>query len=402
MQNVLARNVVRPDVDVDLVARAGAMVQTLRERHAETDLAGKAPASTHAELGEAGMFSLTVPRIYGGHQVDTTLYKDVVSELGRGDAGVAWAVSLVNACNWMGAALYPKHVADEIFDKPDARCAGVFSSRACKARKAPGGIFIEKGMWFFNSGVYHAQWDLLGVPMFDDAGEPTGPGIAVLPISDVNILHDWDTMGLRGSGSSNVSVENVFVPDERIVALKACNEGTALTQFADDAAYRTAFAPLMMTILSFPVLGAGMHMLEEFMATLPKRDIKLTPYTKQAEAVATHLQIAEASAMIEGAKTIIAKACADMDRWARRLENMPLIERAASNRDVVFADQLLWRATDLLATSSGGSFARKGGTLNRIWGDIKVGTMHPFVSVPSNYENYGRIAAGIDGLIMPI
>ena len=106
--------------------------------------------------------------------------------------------------------------------------------------------------------------------------------------------------------------------------------------------------------------------------------------------------------MIDAADTIISKACANMDSWAERLENMPLLERAASNRDVVFADQLLWKAADLLATSSGGSFARRGGTLNRIWGDVKVGTMHPFVSVPSNYENYGRIAAGIDGLIMPI
>jgi hypothetical protein len=53
-------------------------------------------------------------------------------------------------------------------------------------------------MWFFNSGVYRAQWNLLGVPMFDGAGEAMGLGIAALPISDVNILQDWDTMALRG------------------------------------------------------------------------------------------------------------------------------------------------------------------------------------------------------------
>ena len=273
---------------------------------------------------------------------------ETVSQLGRGDAGVAWAVSLVNACNWMAAGLYPKHVSDEVFDKPNARCAGVFSARGCKARPVAGGILVEKGMWFFNSGVYHAQWDLLGVPMFDKSGEPIGPGVALVPMRDVKILNDWDTIGLRGSGSSNVSMENVFIPDERIVPIAGCNEGTVTGGFPDEDSYHTAFAPLMVAILTFPVLGGGMHMLEEFIETLPKRDIKLTPYTKQAEAVATQYTLAEASAKIDAAKAIIANACREMDLWAAKHENMPLIDRARITRDSAYSDKLVWEAVDAL------------------------------------------------------
>ena len=361
-------------------------MERLRNRHAETDLLSKATDETSSELEAAGLFKLTVPRAYGGLETSITTWMEAVAELGRGDGGVAWAVTLVNACNWMAAGLYPRNVADEVFADPNTRVAGVFSPRGVKARRADGGIVVEKGIWFFNSGVYHAQWDLLGVPMFDEPGESIGPGIALVPMSDVKILNDWDTIGLRGSGSSNVTMENVFVPNERIVGLMPATTGLQPRTFPDASLYRTAFAPLMVGILAFPVLGMGLHIIEEFVETLPKRDIKLTPYTKAGEAVVTQVQIAQASAKVHAAQCVMAKACAEMDAWAARGEYMPVHDRARICRDTAFSDQLVWEAADIIADAGGGSFARRGNTLSRVWADIKVATQHPFVSLTSNYE----------------
>jgi 3-hydroxy-9,10-secoandrosta-1,3,5(10)-triene-9,17-dione monooxygenase len=389
-------------LEQDVVGRARSLVERLRSRHAETDRISKATDETSAELESAGLFKLTVPCAYGGLETSITTWMEAVAELGRGDGGVAWAVTLVNACNWMAAGLYPRNVADEVFANPNARVAGVFSSRGVKARRASGGIVVEKGIWFFNSGVYHAQWDLLGVPMFNEAGESIGPAIALVPMSDVKILNDWDTIGLRGSGSSNVTMENVFIPDERIVGLFASTNGQQPRTFPDASLYRTAFAPLMVGILSFPVLGMGLHIIEDFLETLPKRDIKLTPYTKAGEAVVTQVQIAQASAKVHAAQCVMAKACADMDAWAARGEYMPLLDRARICRDTAASDQLVWEAADVIADAGGGSFARRGNTLSRVWGDIKVATQHPFVSLTSNFEMYGRLMAGIDPLLMPV
>ncbi|HZZ04919.1 acyl-CoA dehydrogenase family protein, partial [Paraburkholderia sp.] len=299
-----------------VVQRAQSLIPLLRSRHAETDSIAKVPSDIAEQLEAAGLFSMSLPRVYGGLQTSISTWKDAVTEIGRGDGGVAWAVTLINACNWMAAGLFPKSVTDEVFSKPNTRVSGVFSARGVKAHRVDGGIVVEKGMWFFNSGVYHAHWDLLGVPMFNEAGESIGPGIALVPMSDVKILNDWDTIGLRGSGSSNVSMENVFIPDERIVGLAASTEGRQQGAFQDQPLYHTAFAPLMVSILSFPVLGMGTQMLEEFLTSLPKRDIKLTPYTKQGEAVVTHVQVAQASGRIDAAKALMSKACSDMDAWA--------------------------------------------------------------------------------------
>ncbi|MBN9083203.1 MAG: hypothetical protein BGP04_03265 [Rhizobiales bacterium 62-17] len=386
----------------DVVAWARDFVPDLRAAQAESDRLGRPPEHVVDKLKRAGVYALTVPRAYGGLQADISTWMRTVTELGRGDGGVAWAVTLVTACNWMAAGLYPKHVADKVFAKPGACVAGVFSNRAVKAHRVDGGIVVDKGMWFFNSGVYQADWNLLGVPMFSEAGEPIGPGIALVPMSDVTILNDWDPIGIRGSGSSNVSMENVFIPDDHIVGLFACNEGRQPRTFPNEALYRSAFAPLMVAILTFPVLGLGLHMLEEFLRTLPKRDIKLTPYTKAGEAAVTHLQLGEASAKIDAACTIVEKLCREIDACAATGEYMKQVQRAALCRDSAFADQLVWQAVDLLADASGGSFSRIGNTVNRIWQDVKVGTAHPFINLASNYELYGRMMAGVEPPLMPV
>lgn len=391
-----------PDVSVDLVERARAFVPALREARVEIDEIARPPEALARQMKDAGIYSMTVPREYGGLQTSLDTWRQVVTEIGRGDAGVAWGLTLNTACCWMAANLYPKHVSEEIFAKPGTILAGVFSGRAVKARRADGGIIVEKGMWFFNSGVYQADWDLLGVPMFDEAGEPIGPGVAAVPMSDVKNLHDWDPSGLRGSGSTNVAMEDVFIPDERIVSLMGCNRGEVKPTYPHDPLYNAAFGPLMVAILAFPVIGVAKHIMENFLATVGKRDIKLTPYTNQAEAPITHLQTGEISAMFDTAETIVINAVQRLEQWGASGRFMPTDERARINRDIAFADRMVWNAATKLSEAGGGSFSSNKNIANRLWQDARVATMHPFVNPSSNFENYGRILCGIDELLMQV
>jgi 3-hydroxy-9,10-secoandrosta-1,3,5(10)-triene-9,17-dione monooxygenase len=397
----MALNLTTTPVEHDIGRWARGFVSELRAAQVESDRLARPPEHIAEQLKIAGAYRLTVPKIYGGLQADMKTCMEVVTELGRGDAGVAWAVTLVAACNWTLASYFPRNVVDEVFSQPGACVAGVFSDRGCQARRVEGGILIDKGIWFFNSGVYQADWDLLGVPMFDKNGEPAGPGIALVPIRDVKLLNDWNTSGIRGSGSTNVTMENVFIPDERIVSLFALTNGSQPRTFPDAFA-NVAFSPIMVNILTYPVMGLGMHMIETFLETLPKRDIKLTMYTKSATAPVTHLQIGEASAKIDAARLITANVVKEMDDWAASGDYMPRLLRARLCRDSAFANRLVWEAVDLLGTASGGSFSRLGNIANRIWQDVKVASMHPFVSAPSNFEMYGRMAAGIEPPLMAV
>src|SRR5258707_4212251 len=169
----------------DVVAKAAALRLKLRERATETDLLARLPESTVADLEDARLFEITTPRRYGGLQLDVRTYMDAMVELGRGDASVSWAATLVNINNWFIATLFPPEVSEEVFAKPGARAAAVLQPRSCKVRKVRGGFHIEERVWPFNSGVYHFGWGMLGFPVGDEAGRFLYLSFAGLPIVDV-------------------------------------------------------------------------------------------------------------------------------------------------------------------------------------------------------------------------
>src|SRR5260370_31544442 len=148
----------------DVIAKAAALRHTLRERATETDRLAKLPESTVADLEEARLFEITTPRRYGGLQLAVRTYMDARVELGRGDASVSWAATLVNINNLFIATLFPPQVSEEVFAKHGARVAAVLQPRSCKVHRVSGGYHIEEGVWAVKSGVYHDAFVKLRVP----------------------------------------------------------------------------------------------------------------------------------------------------------------------------------------------------------------------------------------------
>ncbi len=389
---------VEPDASApDVVSQARSLTPVLPRRAAETDRLARLPEATVADLEAARLFELTTPRIYGGLQTDLRTFMDAMVEIGRGDASVAWVATIINISNWFVATLYPPEVSDVVFAQPGVRIAAVLQPRLCKARKVEGGVIIDEGVWGFNSGVYHAHWDMLGIAVSGPSGGPTYNAFALLPMSDVQILDDWNTSGVRGSGSSSVAVRGVFVPDSHVADASGPATGAyKSTQLDGEWLYRAAFTPLGQIVIAFPALGAGLAALDIFLEQLPKRGIAMTAYTKQIEAPVTHLQLGEASAKIDAAQLVIRRAADEIERLARAGQPMDIAERARIRRDTGFADRLIWEGVDRLVDAAGGSFAALSNPLNRVWQNARVASLHGTVVATSVYELYGRILCGLD------
>jgi len=380
----------------DLVERARQLVPHLRQRVKEMDQLGRLPEATVQELQDAGLFQLTTPRIYGGHQVDMRTYMDVVAEIGRGDTSTAWVVSLVNGANWMAAAVFPEETQQEVFGtQGGARVTGVLAPRQCSVKHVEGGYLIEEGKWGFNSGSYHSNWVGLGIPLLNERGEVVDQGFALLPSEDVERLNDWDVIGMQGTGSTSVAVRNKFVPNRRITSMHQSTDGHYLsTNLQDEVAYRYAFIPFLAIVLIYPVFGAARAMLELLLERLPSRGIQYTWYTKQSEATVTHLQVAEAAAKIDAAQMFLERASDDIDAWAQSGKYMEYMSRARVRLDSGYAARLLFEAADIIIEASGGSFAATFNPLNHFWRDIRTGTLHAFSNPTTNMELYGRLLCG--------
>ncbi len=386
----------RLTTDSDLIEAATSLIPTLRSRIAETDQLARLPYATVADFEQARLFELMVPRMYGGLQTSLRILMDVVVELGRGDGSAAWAVALLAGGTWMSATLYPEKVVDEVFaGGGKMRTAGVLGPHNVKTRKVDGGVVIEEGLWHFNSGVYHAQWDNLGIPILNDAGQMIDSGSALVPTSQITLLHNWDTIGLRGSGSTSVAAKNVFVPNERISLLsKVLQDDYASAHLRDESLYRMPLIPFLVTKLVFPMLGMAKAALELFVEKASHRSIPYTIYEKQDEAAVTHLQVAEASAKIDMAELMVGRCVDDLDGYAASNRKMPREVRARIWRDAGASSQLLWEAVDLFAGASGGSFANVNNPMNRLWRDIRVASMHGGLCTSSSMEVFGRILFG--------
>ncbi len=380
----------------DLVARARRLVPHLRQRAKEMDQLGYLPGATVQELLHAELFKLTIPRIYGGHQVDMRTYLEVVAEIGRGDASTAWTVALINVCNWMAATIYPEGTQQEIFStEGGARVYGVLSPRQCTVKRVAGGYLIEEGKWGFNAGSYHANWVGLGIPLLNERGAVVDQGFALLPSQEVERRDDWDTIGMQRTGSTTVTVHHQFVPDYRVASISQAILGNyASKNLQHEAEYRYAFVPVLTLILAFPILGAARAMLELFLQRPPHRGMQYTWYTRQAEATLTHLQGVEAASKIDAAQVLLERAADDIDSWARRGAYMEYMNRARVRMDTGHAACLLIEAADIIVEAAGGSFAAAQNPLNHFWRDIRTGTLHAVLNPATNQELYGWLLCG--------
>ena len=387
----------RPQGARDPRLLAEELVPTLRARAAETDRLAKFPQATFEELESRGLFRLLYPKVYGGQEIDTKTYMETIMALGRGDMSVAWATNILNGCTASVASTMPAHVTDVVFASPGgARVAGVFAARSLKTRPQAGGTFIEEGVWAFNSGVQHANWDLLSVPIYDDSGAVVDEGLALIPISQVEILDDWDTIGLRGTGSNTVRVRNVQVDADWILPFgRVRRENYRVERFKHLWPLRISPTANGAVVLSYPALGAAEAALELFVEKASKGGIQYTQYGRRAEAPVTHLIYGEASAKIDAAKLLAYRAVDEMSNAAKAGIELTPMEAARIRRDTGLIEMLLWQAVDMLATGSGGSFIAGGNLLGRCWRDIRAGTMHGAITPPTVLEFYGRLAFGM-------
>ena len=382
--------------EVDVVTSAAQLAPALQAQAQQADALCWLPDETIAALDAARLFDMSVPRSYGGLQSSLDTYLDTLIELGRADGSVAWTVAMISTATWLAATVYPPAIADQVFGRPgEWRAAGSFAARSAKVKRAPGGLLIEEGLWMYATGVHHARWVNLGVPLPDQSGQATERAYALVPASAVSLLEDWDAIGLRGTGSTSVTVRDLFVPDERISPMsRILRDEYAAGYLRDAPIYWMPMLPLFAVRLVCPIIGMGKAALEFFLKNIHTRGIAFTIYQKQSDTAATHLRIGEASAKLDAAESIVRNAFRQLETSASRLETMTNRQRAQIWRDAGFASQLIWEAVDMLAFASGTAAVDRNNPMSRIWHDVRVACMHGGLYRDAYLENYGRLATG--------
>lgn len=377
----------------ELVQRAAGLVPLLRERAGWMEENRRLADDVLEALADAGIFKMRVPVRYGGYESDMRTVSKVVSELARGDGSTAWTVAVWNISTWI-AGLFPDDTQDEIFSGPDIRVCGILSPTAT-AVPVDGGIVVN-GKWAFNSGVQQSHWNTNAAILMRPDGPPE-PVMTAIPIKELEIVDDWFTSGLRGSGSVTTIAKDVFVPQERVLSMGPVLQEQYSSEInAGSAIYRAPLLPTACSTVSAVAEGLAKAAVEAFHERLPGRKISYTAYAEQSEAPLTHLQVAEAAVKTDEAEFHAQRAAALVDTKSFGGESWTLEERARVRLDMGATCQRAKEAVEVLSTASGGSSIYSHVPIQRILRDVQALNLHGVMHPNTNYELYGRVLCGLE------
>jgi alkylation response protein AidB-like acyl-CoA dehydrogenase len=400
VQAASAHNPAAPTV-LELVERARELAPLLRKNAGTSEAKRRIEEETIQALRKAGLMRVCTPKRYGGWEMNTRAMLDVSAAIAEGDGGAAWVVNLTNICAWL-LGLYPVKTQDEVFGAdPDACISGVLTPSATTT-KVDGGFRVT-GSWHYNSGGWHAQWALLGMPLVDQTGKAVDQGLGLIPMGDLEREDTWFVAGMKSTGSICLKAKDVFIPAHRIMSVPRAIEGDYPTEMRNtEPFYRSAFVAILAIILVGPILGLGRAALEFVRQKASSRTIAYTFFDKQSASVAFQLQVAEAAMMIDTAHFHAYRAAEDIDGAAARGIYPDMLTRTRVRADTGYVVEKITQAIDKLMFAHGSAGFAESSPLQRIWRDAAVASRHAVVLPAVGYEVYGKALLGVENTVTPL
>src|SRR5215471_17480091 len=199
----------------EAIERAHALKPTLRERVAQTEQLRRLPAENVADVLESGLYGLMTPRRYGGSELGSEAMIDVTIELASACPATGWVHMLWTAHMWL-LALFPPETQEEIWSNPNTLASSVVNTVGDVVPVDGGYRWTGRG--FFSSGVDHCNWLTAAVAIKRDGHDgPPELRWLLIPREDIQIVDDWFTVGLKGTGSKTIEVDDIFIPERRTI-----------------------------------------------------------------------------------------------------------------------------------------------------------------------------------------
>ncbi|MGH8611732.1 MAG: acyl-CoA dehydrogenase family protein [Gammaproteobacteria bacterium] len=378
-----------------VVQRTRDLVPILRQRAGQTETLRRLPDETVQDFRHAGLFRILQPARFGGHEMPLNALIDIATEAGRGCGSSGWCLSLLAAHNWL-ITLFHEEVQQEVFgDNPDTLVATSFAAQG-KANQVPGGYRLS-GRWQFSSGCDHSQWvTVVGTLEFGASTASDEARLFLLPRRDCQIDDTWFVAGLRGTGSKDIVVEDVFVPAHRTFSLAEAEAGTtpgAGTHVAP--LYQLPFTAVLIMAAAGPALGIGLGALETYQEWMRSRVVTYSG-AKMVHLAPVQIRLAESTADIDAAQLLLHRDCEAMMRIVTEGERLSVQQRARYRWDGAYAVALCTRAVDRLFAASGGHSLYDRHPLQRAFRDLHAMSAHAFLNPDVAGELFGRIALGLE------
>lgn len=377
-----------------LVAAMRACDSFFREHAADNEKLGKLLPEVFDALAAHNIHLMLAPKALSGLEFSPTEALRVIEQISWSDPSTGW-VAMVVMC---GTGMAAGYLADEgiarIFHSDAGNVVCGSGAPTGRAVRVPGGYQVS-GQWSYGSGIQHADWHHSGAMLFEDGRPKIGPdGIPEMmiihaPTSTLQFLGNWDTLGLRATGSIDYAEQGAFVSDDLVFLLKEATPKRRQDFFRIGAIGVTSIGHAGWAA------GVGRRILDEIAQFA--RD-KPSPLMKTSSAaLADSESFWEEYGRMEGR---VRSAHAFLyETWAM-IEKRISAGVEPSTRDTTLVRLSLNTITSAAAEAAEFAYKAAAGTslrngvLQRMFRDIYVGKQHITVS-PKVLRNCGRELAGL-------
>ncbi|MAT91783.1 MAG: flavin-dependent monooxygenase [Halioglobus sp.] len=338
----------------ELLAAARAMGPALKARREQASREQRVPDETVREMHEAGFFKILQPEQWGGYAMDPQVFYCVGLEVARYCPSSAWILGVIAVHNWQLGVFHDQAAQDVWADDPTTLISSSYAPVG-KVKVVDGGFQLS-GRWSFSSGSEHCKWAFLGavVPTPEAPFDMANYRTFLVPIEDYEIVHNWDVVGLQGTGSHDIVVEDAFVPEHRthksIDGFLCDNPGNAVN---DAPLYRMPFMQVFVRAVCTATLGACEGALDAFIEVAKTRQVGPN---KMKDDPFARVLAAEVKAEIEEMKLTMIRNFDAMMACTRAGKPIPVEDRVRYRYDsAVVADRCLALSSRMLkAAGSGG------------------------------------------------
>lgn len=364
----------------DLVAAARSVAPVVAAHADEGERERRLPRTTVDALVGAGLMRMCVPSTYGGPDASPMEVAAAIEAVAEVDGAAGWCVMIASTTSSMSLFL-PPDWAREIYGDPTVVTGGVYAPNGTGT--AVDGGWLVSGRWSWGSGTQHCRWITGGTRTDDGAFH-----LMFLDATDVTFHDTWHTVGMRGTGSLDFSVDQAFVPTGRSV-LPGVGRPTIECPLAAFPNYS-----LLAAGVAAVSLGVARHAMDEITAVAQgKRPLFSSRTLAQSGFVQSELGRAEAS--LRAARAFLHGELADAWDTACAGGRVDVSTRARIRLACVHAAHAAAHVTDIAHTLAGGTSVYEASPLQRCLRDVHVATQHLMVS-PRLYETLGKLHLGFE------
>jgi 3-hydroxy-9,10-secoandrosta-1,3,5(10)-triene-9,17-dione monooxygenase len=367
----------------------------LRQRAQEAEDSRMVPAESVKALAETGFFRLLQPKSAGGLEADPVTFFTAVRLIASACGSTGWVSSVVGVHPWQ-LALFPPQAQEDVWGAdPETRMSSSYAPTG-KAKLVDGGYQLD-GRWSFSSGCAHASWVLLGGIVTNQEGQPVDFCTFLVPASDYTIDDVWDTVGLRGTGSNDIVVDDVFVPRHHALSFTDVTKCRCPGQEVNSGPlYRIPFGSIFSYAITTPIIGMATGAYEAHVEYQQRRVRASYVGQKSADDPFAQVRVAEAAALLDVAWLALERDMTELMGHANAGEKIPLPLRLRVRRDQVTGTGQAIRAVDLLFENSGGRALKLGTPIQRFWRDAHAGRVHAINDPERALTMFGRGELGHD------